>query len=133
MLSNLFPEEHRDLLEDEKRAFAFLGTVMDDGTPQVTPVWFNTDGEYILINSAKGRVKDSNMRARPEVALAIVDPEDPYRYIQVRGTVVEFSEEAGDEHINALAAKYINKQVYPGKSPGEVRVRYAVRPKSVSS
>jgi hypothetical protein len=73
------------------------------------------------------------MHARPQVSLAIVDPDDPYRYIQVRGTVVEFSEETGDDHINALATKYINQQVYPWKSPGEVRVRYTIQPNSVSS
>jgi PPOX class probable F420-dependent enzyme len=132
MLSKLISDEYRDLFEDEKRAFAFLGTIMDDGSPQVTPVWFNTDGEHILINSARGRVKNRNMRARPQVSLAIVDPQDPYRYVQVRGTVVEFNEEVGDEHINALAAKYISQQVYPWKAPGEVRVRYTILPKSVS-
>jgi PPOX class probable F420-dependent enzyme len=133
MLSKLLPEEYRDLIEDEKRAFAFLATVMEDGSPQVTPVWFNSDGENILMNSARGRVKDLNMSARPEVSMAIVDPQDPYRYIQVRGTVVDYSEEAGDEHINALAKKYTGNEVYPWKSPGEVRVRYTIRPKSVSS
>lgn len=133
MPSKLFPGEYRDLIEDEKRAFAFLATVMDDGSPQVTPVWFNTDGDNILINTARGRVKDRNMRARPEVSLAIIDPEDPYRYIQIRGTVVDYSEQAGDEHIDALAAKYLNQEVYPWKSPAEARVRYTIRPKSVSS
>lgn len=133
MLSKRIPEEYRDLLEDGKRAFAFLGTIMPDGSPQVTPVWFNTDGDHILINSARGRVKDRNMSARPDVSLAIIDPDDPYRYIQVRGTVIEQNEEAGDEHINALASKYINQKVYPWKSPGEVRVRYTILPKSVST
>jgi PPOX class probable F420-dependent enzyme len=132
MLSKKISDEYRDLFEDETRAFAFLGTIMHDGSPQVTPVWFNTDGENILINSARGRVKDRNMRARPQVALAIVDPQDPYRYVQVRGKVVELNEEVGDEHIDALAAKYINQQEYPWKAPGEVRVRYTILPKSVS-
>ena len=76
------PENFLDLLADETRAFAYLATVMKDGSPQVTPVWFNTDGEYILVNSAKGRVKDRNMRKRPQVALAIADPKNPYRYMQ---------------------------------------------------
>jgi PPOX class probable F420-dependent enzyme len=133
MLSELVPKEYHDLLTDGKRAFAFLATVMDNGSPQVTPVWFNTDGESIFVNSARGRVKDRNMRARPDVSLAIIDPEDWYRYIQVRGTVVDYSEEHGDEHINALSAKYTGNQVYTGKSPGEVRVRYTIRPESVSA
>jgi PPOX class probable F420-dependent enzyme len=77
LLSNKFPESHRDLFEDAKPAFAFLATIMDDGSPQVTPMWFNTDGENILVNTARGRVKDRNMRQRPEVALAILDPDDP--------------------------------------------------------
>lgn len=126
-----FPESHQDLLRDDARAFAFLGTIMDDGTPQVTPVWFNTDGENILINSARGRVKDRNMRQRSEVALAIVDPQDPYRYVQVRGAVIAITEEGGDDHINALCAKYTGQLVYPWKAPGEVRVIYTIRPKSI--
>lgn len=132
MLSTSFPESRRDLFDDKKRAFAFLSTIMEDGSPHVTPMWFNSDGEKILINTARGRVKDHNMRVRPDVALAIVDPEDPYRYIQVRGTVIHYTEEGGDEHINALSFKYTGNAVYAGKAPGEVRVRYTIRPKSFS-
>jgi PPOX class probable F420-dependent enzyme len=127
-----FPESHQDLLEDSKRAFAFLGTIMADGSPQVTPMWFNTDGEHILINTARGRVKDRNMRLRSAVALAIVDPQNPYRYVQVRGNVIHFTEEGADEHINALCAKYTGQKVFPWKKPGEVRVRYIIQPKAFS-
>jgi PPOX class probable F420-dependent enzyme len=133
LLSNIFPESHRDLFEDAKPAFAFLATIMDDGSPQVTPMWFNTDRENILVNTARGRVKDRNMRQRPEVAMAIVDPDDPYRYVQVRGTVIGYTEEGADEHINALSAKYMGKEVYPSKSPEEVRIKYTIRPKSITS
>jgi PPOX class probable F420-dependent enzyme len=115
-----------DLLDDQTRAFAFLGTIMPDGSPQVTPVWFNTDGDEFLINSAKGRVKDQNMRARPDVALAIMDLDDPYRYLQVRGTVVEITEEGALEHINILSGKYFGR---PFSLPeGEIRVIYKIRP-----
>ena len=83
------PTAYQDLLQDDTRAFVFLGTTMSDGSPQVTPVWFNEKDGYIYINSAKGRVKDHNLRERPQVALAIADPADPYRYLQIRGKVVE--------------------------------------------
>ena len=90
------PEELQDLLTDKKKAYVYLATLMSDGSPQVTPVWFNTDGEHILINSAVGRVKDRNMRAHPNIALCITDPADPYRYIQIRGKVVEYTTEGAD-------------------------------------
>jgi len=121
------PESHHDLLKDETKAFVYLATLMPDGSPQLTPVWFNTDGEYILINSAKGRVKDRNMRARPSVALCIADPANLYRYLQIRGKIVEITEQGADEHIDALAFKYIGKEKYPYRQPGEQRVRYKVK------
>jgi PPOX class probable F420-dependent enzyme len=133
MLMKGFPENHQDLLADDKRAFAFLSTIMEDGSPQVTPMWFNTDGQHILINTARGRVKERNMRLRPEVALAIVDPQNPYRYVQVRGTVVDYSEQGADDHINALCAKYTGQELYPWKAPGEVRVRFTIQPKAFTS
>ncbi len=124
------PKSHQDLLTDEKRSFAFLGTVMANGSPQVTPVWFNSDGEYIYINSAKGRVKDRNMRNHPEVALAIMDPKNPYRYIQIRGRVVDITEQGGTEHIHTLSRKY-NGRNYDLR-PGEVRVTYKILPEKIS-
>jgi PPOX class probable F420-dependent enzyme len=126
------PQSHRNLLTDEARAFAFLATIMKDGSPQVTPVWFNTDGKSILINSAQGRVKDENIRRRPEVALAIQDPDDPYRYLQVRGRVVEMTTEGAKEHIDRLAYKYTGDEQYKGLRPGDVRVTYRIEPGSVS-
>jgi PPOX class probable F420-dependent enzyme len=119
------PQEFQDLFDDKTQAFLFLATTMDDGSPQVTPVWFNTDGEHLLINSAKGRTKDRNMRARPRVAVAVMDPENSYRYIQLRGEVVEITEVGARDHINALAKKYMDKDVYPG-SPDETRVTYKI-------
>jgi PPOX class probable F420-dependent enzyme len=121
------PDSHRDLFEDEKRAFAFLGTSMQDGSPHVSPVWFDMRGDLIRINTARGRVKDRNMTARPKVSLAIMDPDDPYRYIHIRGTVIESTEEGAREHIDKLARKYIGGEGYPWYK-GEVRVTYIVRP-----
>jgi PPOX class probable F420-dependent enzyme len=115
-----------DLLADETKSFAFLGTIMPDGSPQVTPVWFNTDGEHILINSAKGRVKDRNMRARPAVAMTIMDMDNPYRYLQIRGQVVEITEKGAVEHINSLSAKYFGRPF--SLTAGEIRVIYKIKP-----
>ena len=86
-MSQAIPEKYRDLFQ--KRAFASLGTLMPDGSPQVTPVWCDFDGEYVIFNSAKGRRKDRNVRRDPRVALAIMDPDNPYRYLEIRGHVVK--------------------------------------------
>ena len=128
---NSIPAEYLDLLKDETKAFLFLATTMPDGTPQVTPVWFNVEGEYILINSAKGRVKDKNMRARPNVAFVIQDPNDPYRFLQIRGRVVEITEEGGLEHIQALSMIYYGR---PMKNlEGQTRVIYKILPEHVNA
>lgn len=132
MTFDLIPESHRDLIEDKTRAFAFLATVMNDGSPQVTPVWFSTGGKYILINSAKGRVKDDNMRSRPTVALAIMDPKNPYRYLQIRGRVVEITTDGAVDHIDTLAGKYTGEAKYKGLTPGMVRVIYKIDPEKVT-
>jgi PPOX class probable F420-dependent enzyme len=116
-----------DLLKDETRAFAFLATLMSDGSPQVTPVWFNMDGDHILINSAEGRVKVKNMREREQVALSIIDPNDPYRYIQIRGRVVEITHQGAREHIDALAKKYTGADQFSGP-PEDVRVIFKIKP-----
>ena len=125
---SLVPDEYQDLLADETRAFAYLATLMADGTPQLTPVWFNTDGTHILINSAAGRIKDRNMRARPQVALVITDPKNPYRYIQIRGQVVATTQEGAYEHIDQLAGKYTGTPKYQNLAPGEKRFIYKILP-----
>jgi PPOX class probable F420-dependent enzyme len=127
------PASHLDLLTDEKKAFLFLATLMPTGVPQVTPIWFNTDGEFILINSAKGRVKDNNMRVRPNVTMCIADPGNPYRYLQIRGKVVEITSEGADDHIDALAFKYRGLSKYPFRQPGEQRVKYRVQVEKVDA
>ena len=125
------PEPFKDLFA--KRAFAHLATLMPDGTPQVTPVWCDAEGPYIRINSAKGRVKDKNMRRNKKVALSIQDPDNPYRYLAVQGEIVETTEAGADDHIDALAKKYLDKDKYPFRQPGEVRVIYKIRPEKTST
>lgn len=125
------PETFKDLFE--KKAFASLATVMPDGQPQVTPVWVDYDGRNVIVNTAKGRVKDRNMRREPKVSLAIIDPENPYRYMEVRGKVTEVTETGADESINHLAKKYLGVDKYPYRQPGEVRVIYRITPEKVST
>src|SRR5688572_3451929 len=124
------PAEFLDLLTT-KKALADLATVMPDGSPQVTPVWFDYDGTYIRVNSARGRVKDRNMRRDPRVALSIVDPDNPYRYVMIRGRVIEFTETGAVDHINKLAKKYRGVETYRGRSRDEVRVMYVIEPRRV--
>jgi PPOX class probable F420-dependent enzyme len=123
------PEKYRDLLTG-KKAFASLGTIMPDGTPQVTPVWFDFDGSNLIFNSARGRQKDLNVRRDPRVSMTIIDPENPYRYVEVRGRVTDITQEGARDSINKLAKKYLGKDVYPGP-PDEVRVIYRVKPEKV--
>jgi PPOX class probable F420-dependent enzyme len=125
------PEQFKDLFA--KVAFAHLATLMADGSPQVTPVWVDYDGAHVRVNSAKGRVKDKNMRRNKRVALSIQDPDNPYRYLAIRGEVAEITENGADAHIDALAKKYLGKERYPFRSPGEVRVIYKIRPDKVST
>jgi PPOX class probable F420-dependent enzyme len=130
MMAAKIPEQFKDLFE--KKAFANLATLMPDGAPQVTPVWCDLEGSNIRINSAKGRVKDKNMRRNKKVALSIFDPDNPYRHLAVQGEVVEITEQGADTHIDALAKKYLGKDKYPFRQPGEVRVMYKIRPDRVS-
>ncbi len=125
-MSNVIPEKYRDLFQ--KRAFASLATLMPDGKPQVTPVWCDFDGEHVIFNSAKGRQKDKNVRRDPHVAMAVIDPDNPYRYLEIRGTVVEITEDGADKHIDKLAKKYMGVEKYPYSQPGEKRVIYKIRP-----
>jgi PPOX class probable F420-dependent enzyme len=126
------PESHIDLITDETKAFGILATLMKDGSPQVTPVWFNTDGIHILINSATGRVKDLNMRRNPIVTLLILDPNDPYRYIQIRGKVVEITTLGARKHIDTLSKKYTGRDIFTSGVNGEVRVTYKILPENVN-
>jgi len=123
------PEKFLDLFE--KKAFASLATLMPDGQPQVTPVWIDLDGKFVRFNSALGRQKDRNVRRDPRIAMSIIDPDNPYRYLEIRGRVVEITQDGADAHINRLAKKYLGADVYPYRQPGEVRVIYKVEPQKL--
>ena len=125
------PESYKDLFS--KRIFASLATLMPDGRPQVTPVWCDFDGQHVLVNSAKGRQKDRNMRRDPRVSLALVDLDNPYRYLEIRGHVAEVTEEGADAHIDRMAKKYLDKDKYPFRQRGEVRVLYKIEPQHFTS
>jgi PPOX class probable F420-dependent enzyme len=125
----VIPDAFLDLLQ-EKKAFANLATIMPDGSPQVTPVWFDYVDGIIRVNTAKGRVKARNMKEGSPVALAIMDPDNPYRYLQVRGRVRRVVDAGADRHIDALAKKYLGKDKYPFAQPGEVRVMYEIEPRA---
>ena len=125
------PVKYPDLLQ-QKKAFANLATLMPDGSPQVTPVWFDYTGGVIRVNTAKGRVKARNLKIGSPVALSIMDPDEPYRYLQIRGRVRRALEEGADAHIDSLAKKYLGKDKYPFRQLGEVRISYEIEPLSAS-
>jgi PPOX class probable F420-dependent enzyme len=101
---------------------------MPNGAPQVTPVWVDYDGLHVIVNSARGRQKDKNMKHNPLVSLALSDPKNPYRYLEIRGRVAEITEEGASEHIDKMAQKYLGVDKYPNRGPGEVRVLYKIEP-----
>ena len=125
------PDKYLDLLE-RKKAFAALATTMPDGSPQVTPVWFDYKDGIVRVNTAKGRVKARNLKAGAAVALAVIDPDNPYRYIQIRGRVRRVSEEGAGSHVDSLAKKYLGEDKYPNAAPGEVRIMCEIEPAAAS-
>ena len=126
------PAAFRDLIE-QKKALASLATVLADGSPQVTPVWFDAAGGRIRVNTALGRVKARTMKLGARVALSILDPDNAYRYMQIRGRVVSATEDGADAHIDALAKKYLGKDTYPFRQPGERRVMFEIEPDAVQT
>jgi PPOX class probable F420-dependent enzyme len=125
------PSTHADLFN--KPAFASLATLNADGTPQVTPVWIDWDGKNLLVNTAQGRIKDRNLRKNPNVAISIMDPDNPYRYLAVQGRVTNVTTNGADAHIDKMAKKYMGKDTYPFRTPTEVRVLFAIEPQKVHS
>jgi PPOX class probable F420-dependent enzyme len=120
-----FPADFLDLLEDETKALLYLATIMPDGSPQLTPVWFSIDGEDVLINTNEGRVKDKNMKARRQVAMVVQDPKIQTRYLGMRGEIVGYTREGADEHINQLCLKY-NSRPWTYR-PSQRRIIYRIR------
>jgi PPOX class probable F420-dependent enzyme len=124
MTKKLSPQEVELLNEPQ---IATVATVMSDGSPQLTPVWIDTDGEAILFNTAKGRVKHRNLVRNPKVAVTVVDKDDFYRLVNVRGTA-HIVEEGADEHIDKLAKKYLGADSYPWRKESEQRIIVRVVP-----
>ncbi|MFN8433610.1 MAG: pyridoxamine 5'-phosphate oxidase family protein [Anaerolineales bacterium] len=123
-----FPENFLDLIQAETKSFLYLATVNSKGIPQVTPVWFDTDGEYIFINTNEGRLKDRNMKKNENVAMVIQDPKSPYRYLGMQGKVVSYTTEGADEHINMLSLRYDEE---PWKyREGQKRIIFKIKPTS---
>jgi len=110
---------------------AHVATVNPDGSPQVTPVWVSREGDSLLINTAKGRIKAKNLERDPRVAISIVDAGNPYNPLVIQGRVTELTEDGADDHINALAKKYLDEDVYPFRQPGEERLRVIIHPEKV--
>lgn len=124
-MSEVIPASHLDLLTT-KAAFASLATTTKDGWPQVTPVWIGWDGKHVFVNTARGRVKDKTLKSRRPVAMAVLDPDNPYRYLGLRGRVIDETEAGADASIDALAKKYMGVDSYPYRKPTEVRVVYTI-------
>ena len=125
------PEAWKTILQQP--VFVHFTTINADGSPQTSPVWVAVDGDDLIINSAVGRVKDKNVRRDPRIAISAIDPDNPYRALMLRGRVVDISTEGADEQIDALAKKYMGKDKYPFRTPGEVRVNYRIRADKVST
>ena len=118
------PEKALDLFQ--KPLLAHLATVMPDGTPQVTPVWVDFDGTHALINTSKNRQKALNMDRQPKVGLDIVDSDNPWHWLSIRGHIAESTEEGANDHIDKMAKKYTGRDKYTNHQPNDVRVIYKI-------
>ena len=126
------PELALKLLKEGKN-FATVATLMPDGSPHTTVVWIDTDGKHVIFNTAEGRIKTKNLRRDRRVAIAIVNSENPYQQVMVRGHVVEMTHEGADAHIDQLAKKYLGVGKYPYRAAGEQRVIVKVAPDHVGT
>ncbi len=123
---SLIPEQYADLLKTT--ALAHVATVGPEGEPQSTPVWFAWDGQYVLFSMTKATQKYRNLQRDPRIALSIVDPQNAYRYVEIRGRVVGVEEDADRNFVNSLAKKYLNQDIYPWHRPGDEHVVVRVKP-----
>ncbi|HEX7033514.1 MAG TPA: PPOX class F420-dependent oxidoreductase [Nitrososphaera sp.] len=117
------------LLQDKN--FGYLATLMPDGSPQVSPVWLDTDGEHVLVNTAIGRLKYQNILNDPRVAVSVADRDNPYSMLTIRGEVIEHTTIGAEEHIDKMAKKYLGLDKYPGRAPGERRVLLKIKPSKI--
>ena len=129
MAAASIPENYMALFS--KPVFGFLTTLMPDGSPQTQPVWVDYDNGKVVVNSALGRQKDKNMRRDPRVAVTLMDPDNPYRYLEIRGKVAEITQDGAAAHIDKMAKKYLGKDKYPFAQPGEQRVLYKIEPMKI--
>jgi PPOX class probable F420-dependent enzyme len=120
------PDDAVHLLEGQH--LAHVATLMEDGSPQVTPVWIGHEGDLVTFNTAKGRLKEKNLKRDPRVAISIIDSENPYVPLVIQGEAVEITEEGADDDINALAKRYLDEDVYPFRQPGEERIIVKIKP-----
>ena len=122
-----------DVLSEKARALisrpvlASLATLNPDGSPQITPLWVDLDGDDVVFNTAQGRKKARNLERDSRVAVTVIDPDDPYNVVAFQGTVSDVTTDGADAHIDALAKKYLGVDTYPMRREGEVRVRVTVR------
>jgi PPOX class probable F420-dependent enzyme len=119
------PESHRDLIDGPY--CVVLTTIMPDGQPQTTPIWCNREGEYVLINTMQGFRKEKNIRLNPKVTLLVFDPKQPMRHIEIRGTVVEMTEEGALAHLDQLTRLYMNNpdaRFFGNSVPAELQSTY---------
>ena len=130
-MSAAVPETHKDLFQ--KPAFGSFTTLMPDGSPQTTPVWVDFIDGKIVVNTALGRQKDKNVRRDPRVAVTLIDPENPYRYLEVRGKVDEITTDGASTHIDKMAKKYIGQDKYPWAQPDQIRVTFEIEPTAVQA
>lgn len=128
-ISKEFTESEASLFKDKN--YAFIASLMKDGSPQITPVWVDYDGNFILINTAVGRTKQKNLKRDPRIAISLVDHKNPYNTISVRGTVVEQTTEGADEHIDRLSKKYLGMDKYPYRSTEEKRIILKIKPDKI--
>lgn len=110
---------------------ANVATVDGDGSPHLTPVWVDVEGEDVVINTAEGRVKTRNLRRSAKVAVSVVDPKDPYRVVALQGSVADITTDDADAHIDRLARKYLGVDSYPMRQPGEQRIKVRIRPERI--
>jgi PPOX class probable F420-dependent enzyme len=129
-MADTLSEKARQLIA--RPVLASLTTLAADGTPQVTPLWIDRDGDDLLFNTAKGRVKARHMEKDPRVAVSVVDPDDPYNVVALHGTVTDITTDGADDHIDALAKKYLGVDTYPMRQEGEVRIKVRVRPDRIA-
>jgi PPOX class probable F420-dependent enzyme len=125
-----FSDEQKAILDAPN--FAHVGTRFKDGTIQVNPVWIDRDGDRVRINSAEGRAKVVNLRTDPTITIEVSNSENPYRYVEIRGKAVEFTHEGADEHIDALAKKYLGVDDYPYRTDKEQRVTIVIEPDKIA-